>query len=78
MKKVPRNSDFVLAANKEVYIYFGGVSGAEAIIVKDKNQFTNQIASKHIRATCTVQDIQNHGYDSATEYFQEQYPEMFV
>ena len=78
MKTVPRKTDFVLAVNKEVYLYFGGVTGGEAIIVEDKNQFTSQIANKHIVAACTVQDVQNHGYDSANEYFSEQYPEMFV
>jgi len=78
MKKVPKKTDFVLAANKEVYLYWGGVAGGEAIIVKDRNQFTTQMANKYIVATCTVQDVQNHGYDSANEYFSEQYPEMFV
>ena len=78
MKTIPNKSDFVLAINKEVYLYFGGVIGGEAIIVKDKNQFTTQMANKYIVATCTVQDVQNLGYDSANEYFLEQYPEMFV
>jgi hypothetical protein len=74
---LPKSPQVVLGVNLEVFSHFGGVSGANAYIVKDHNGFTTQLGSKYILATCDTDDFLELGI-SAREYFEEKIPEYFV